>query len=96
MGELILERHCEVLKRHVEDGNRLTEGHWESIDTLWELRDIGASSEEKCTAECSLLGWAWGTCGLITRQSQERTRLQYDYRVHLEDDRSTRLSLIHI
>ena len=28
-------------------------------------------------------------CGLITRQSQERTRLQYDY-VHLEDDRSTR------
>lgn len=48
---LILERHYEVLKKHVEDGNRLTEEHWESIDTLWELREIGAFSEEKWTEE---------------------------------------------
>ena len=58
---MILERHCEVLKKHVEDSNCLTEVPWESIDTLWELREIGVYSEEKCTAECSLLGWAWGT-----------------------------------
>ena len=33
------------------------------------------------------MGWLGGT---ITRQSQERTRHRYDYRVHLELDQSTR------
>ena len=33
------------------------------------------------------MGWFGG---MITRQSQERTRHLYDYRVHLEADQSTR------
>lgn len=32
------------------------------------------------------MGWF---CGLITRQSQQRTRHLYDYRVHIEQDQST-------
>ena len=35
------------------------------------------------------LGMGWFG-GLITRPSQERTRHQYDNRVHLEEDQSTR------
>ena len=35
------------------------------------------------------LGMGWFG-GMITRQSQERTRHLYDYRVHLEVDQSTR------
>ncbi|CAM9704882.1 unnamed protein product, partial [Ascophyllum nodosum] len=34
------------------------------------------------------MGWFGGS---ITRQSQERTRHLYDYRVHLELDQSTRM-----
>ena len=62
----------------------------DSIDTLWELGEIGAFSEEKCTARVLVrLGKGWFGA-LLTRQPQERTRHQYNYRVHLEEDQSTR------
>ena len=38
---VILERQYEVIKKHVTEGNSLTNENWEALDVAWELRSIG-------------------------------------------------------
>ncbi|CAM9337341.1 unnamed protein product [Ectocarpus sp. 4 AP-2014] len=43
---LILGRHFETIKTHVEAGNSVATGRWDAIESAWELRQTDVFSEE--------------------------------------------------
>lgn len=48
---VILERQYEVIKKHVKEGNSLTNGNWEAFDSAWGLRNSGVFSEVEWTTQ---------------------------------------------
>lgn len=48
---VILERQYEVIKKHIMEGNSLTNENWKAFELAWKLKTNGGFSEEEWTTQ---------------------------------------------